>query len=309
MKILIIRFSSIGDILITTPIIRCIKKQLNAEVHYLCKENFSFVLESNPYIDKFLFKKKLIKEDLSQIRVENYDLIIDLQKSLYTRILTFRLGCKYISYNKLNIRKWLYVNLKIDTLPHLHLIDRYFESLKKINVIDDGNGLDYIITQHEYRIPKPYVAVVLGAAHKTKRIPREKVLQIIDFNKDNIVLIGGKDVYEEGEDIKNLYKDKCTNLCGKTSFEETATIIKNANKIYTGDTGIMHLAAALKKEIIVLWGNTTPKFGMYPYYGKNYDLDYISKEVVLSCRPCSKLGHSDCPKNHFRCMREQIIDI
>lgn len=308
MKVLIIRYSSIGDILVTTPIIRCVKNQLKAEVHYLCKKNFHFVLESNPFIDKFHFKQPSITKTLSILKQEKFDLIIDLQKSIQSRILCLRSGIQYINYNKLNFEKWIYVNLKIDKLPEVHLVERYFDALKTLGVLNDENGLDFFYKTIEIEnLPLNYNVIALGAAHRTKRIPIQKTIEIISKTSEKIILVGGQDVFEEGEEIANSYRGKFINFCGKTSFNETAIILEHANEIYTGDTGVMHLAAALKKSVIVLWGNTTPKFGMYPYYGKNNLVNYVSKEVELPCRPCSKLGYDKCPKGHFKCMMEQVI--
>lgn len=308
MKVLVIRFSSIGDILVTTPVVRCLKQQLNAEIHFLCRQNFGFVLADNPNIDKMLFKQSSLRENLSLIKSGSYDLIIDLQKSVHSRLLCYLSGVKYLNYNKLNFEKWIFVHFKKDRLPNEHLVDRYFRALNKIGVKNDENGLDFFINPEKIEhLPSKYKVVVLGAAHKTKRIPLEKSIEIINKSRDEVVLVGGRDVFEEGEEIANCYSEKCHNFCGKTTFNQTAVIISNAEEIYTGDTGVMHLAAALKKRIIVMWGNTTPKFGMYPYYGKNYPIEYQSKEVNLSCRPCSKLGFEKCPKDHFDCMMKQEV--
>lgn len=308
MKVLVIRFSSIGDILVTTPVVRCLKQQLNAEVHFLSRQNFAFVLASNPHIDKMIFKQSGFKETLSLIKAGSYDLIVDLQKSVYSSFLCYLSGVKYLNYNKLNFKKWMFVNFKTDRLPNVHLVDRYFHDLQKAGIKNDENGLDFFLQPEKIEgLPSKYKVIALGAAHKTKRIPLEKSIEIINKSYEEVVLVGGKDVFEEGEEIANCYSMKCHNFCGKTTFNQTAVILNNADEIYSGDTGVMHLAAALKKHIIVLWGNTTPKFGMYPYYGKNYPVEYQSKEVSLSCRPCSKLGFEKCPKGHFDCMMKQVV--
>lgn len=305
MKILIIRFSSLGDIIVTTPVIRCVKLQLGAEVHFLCNENMKAVLYTNKYIDKLI-----TTSDLPFLRAEKYDLIIDLHKSRKSFWLSKRIGVKTISYDKLNIQKWLLVNFKINYLKeNVHLVDRYFNELLKIGIVNDGEGLDYFIEsdyEFESKLPDDYNVIVLGAAHFTKRIPVSLSEKIIEQFSEKIILIGGNDVKEEGNMLEQKYGDHTLNFIGKTSINQSAIVLKNANMIFSGDTGMMHLGAALKKEMHVIWGNTMPIIGMYPYYG-NHKLKYFSHEVKLKCRPCSKLGHKSCPKGHFRCMMDQKL--
>lgn len=305
MKILIIRFSSLGDIIVTTPVIRCVKLQLHAEVHFLCNENMKQVISTNKYIDTLI-----TSYEVSQLKHEKYDLIIDLHKSRKSIWLTNLIGVKTIRYDKLNIEKWLLVNFKINYLKeNIHLVDRYFKELSNLGVTNDGQGLDYFIEpedEFESSLIKTYIVIVLGAAHFTKRIPVVLSEKIIEHYNEKIILVGGNDVVEEGEYLEQKYKNKVLNFTGKTTINQSAILLKNAKSIYAGDTGMMHLGAALKKEMHVIWGNTMPKIGMYPYYG-NHKIKYNSYEVELDCRPCSKLGHKSCPKKHFRCMMDQKL--
>ncbi len=130
-----------------------------------------------------------------------------------------------------------------------------------------------------------------------------------------MILLGGKEDFEKGEQIQSAVGSRQSailNACGKYNLNQSASLVKQAKKIITHDTGLMHIAAAFKKEIISVWGNTIPEFGMYPYYGKSQVLSLKSQVPNLSCRPCSKLGFSECPKKHFKCMNEinekEIID-
>ena len=120
-----------------------------------------------------------------------------------------------------------------------------------------------------------------------------------------MVLLGGKEDAATAEQVYQFHKNKTLNLCGKLNLNQSASIIQQANKVITSDTGLMHIAAAFKKDIISLWGNTIPEFGMGPYLaGKNSQILEVKN---LSCRPCSKLGYKKCPKGHFKCMND--IDI
>jgi ADP-heptose:LPS heptosyltransferase len=252
----------------------------------------------------------ITKYHVDELKKEKYDLIIDLHKSRKSTWLCYRLDVETIKYDKLNFEKWLLVHFKINLLkPNLHLVDRYFQSLSKIGVKNDGLGLDYFIEEDrdfENELPKSYVLIVLGAAHFTKRIPVDLTERIIENYHNPVVLIGGKDVIDEGLVIEKKYGAKVKNIVGKSTINQSAIALKNAQMIYAGDTGMMHLGAALKKEINVIWGNTMPIIGMYPYYG-DHDVKYISHEVELECRPCSKLGHKSCPKKHFKCMLDQKL--
>lgn len=297
----------------TTPIVRCLKKQTGAEIHYLVKQSFSHVIHDNPYIDKIHQFKPDSSATISNLKSENFDLVVDLQKNMKSLRVSQALGTKTIRYNKMNVRKWLAVNLKINKLPKgKHLVDRYFESLSETGINDDGEGLDYfIMPEDEFDAQElvkgipDFQVLVLGATYFTKRIPKEKCLEIISRSDHTTVLLGGNDVHELAADISSSFPTKVVNFTGKIGLGVSAGIIKHASKVYTGDTGLMHIAAALQKEIFVLWGNTIPDFGMYPYYGYHHKDKFTNLQVEgLSCRPCSKLGYDHCPKGHFKCMLE-----
>lgn len=316
-KILIIRFSSIGDVVLTTPIVRCIKLQMKAEIHYLIKPSFANVIHENPYLDQIHHLDENISETIKKLKLQNFDLVIDLQKNLKSFRISREISVKTITFDKLNVRKWLAVRLKMKTLPeNKHLVDRYFDALQPLAIVDDGHGLDYfIMPEDEYDAQElvkgmHYQVLVLGATYFTKRIPKEKCIDIISLFHHHTILVGGKDVAELSEELSILFPEKVVNFCGKVGLGVSAGIVKHAQKIVTGDTGLMHIAAALQKHITVLWGNTIPEFGMYPFYGYKNMSKHKSLQVTnLSCRPCSKLGFDQCPKGHFKCMNDiQILE-
>ncbi len=146
-KILIIRFSSIGDIVLTTPLIRCVKKQLNCELHYLTKKQFSSILENNPYIDKLYTYSNNLNALIPELKSENYDYIIDLHNNIRSHLVKFRLFKAGSNVNKLNLKKWLLVRFKVNLLPKIHIVERYFNAAKKLKVTNDGQGLDYFIPE------------------------------------------------------------------------------------------------------------------------------------------------------------------
>lgn len=310
-KILIIRFSSIGDIVLTSPVVRCLKLQSGAEVHYLTKRAYLPLLEANPYLDRVYSFEKKLEEVLPQLKKERYDLVVDLHKNLRSLRVRFALGVQAISFDKLNFEKWLLVNFKINRLPAHHIVDRYLAAVAPLGVKNDGQGLDFFIPNSisatpAEPIPKPpYIAFAIGAAHQTKRLPTENLISVCKAIKKPVVLLGGKNEEEEGAQIARFAGDHVINACGKLSLHESATVIRDAEKVIAHDTGMMHIAAAFQKKILSVWGNTIPAFGMYPYYGNHVNENTIFEVSDLSCRPCSKIGFDHCPKGHFRCMKSQ----
>jgi heptosyltransferase-2 len=150
--------------------------------------------------------------------------------------------------------------------------------------------------------------VVIGAALATKKMPLHKLKELCAAIDHPIILLGGKEDYEDGKEIAQVDEIKVYNACGKFSLNESADIVKKAKLVITHDTGLMHIAAALQKQVISVWGNTVPAFGMYPYYGKKSNMQYDVVQVEkLWCRPCSKIGYKKCPKGHFKCMEK--IDV
>jgi len=310
-KILVIRFSSIGDIVLTTPIVRCLKKQIpNAEIHFLTKANFVSLVENNPYISKIYSIKDKVVEVGEALKKENYDFVIDLHHNLRSAQAKRATGSKAFSFNKLNIEKWLLVNLKINKLPNIHIVDRYFETVKTLGIVNDNAGLDFFIPEKELvDIPVTfklndagYHALVVGGSYYTKQIPINKLQEICRLSDKPIIVLGGKEDVTTGLQLEKVFADKVFSACGKFNISQSASIVQQANKIITSDTGLMHIASAFKKDVFSIWGNTIPEFGMYPYLpGKGSKILEVKN---LSCRPCSKLGYSKCPKGHFKCMNE-----
>jgi ADP-heptose:LPS heptosyltransferase len=316
-KFLIIRFSSIGDIVLTTPVIRCLKKQVkDAEVHFLTKKSFKEIIEHNPYIDKKIYFEDDLDAAIKQLKAENYNYIIDLHHNLRTCMIKLRLMKKSYAFSKINFQKWLLVNFKINILPQKHIVDRYFETVKSFGVENDEAGLDYFITAEDEKIiqqlpathQQGYIGFVIGAKHNTKKLPVEKIISICSKINFPIILIGGQEDFQTAENIIAASPSSALrpppsvfNSCGKYSISQSAAIVKHAHTIITHDTGFMHIAAAFRKRIISVWGNTIPEFGMYPYQAEE---SKIAEVENLYCRPCSKIGFDKCPKGHFRCMRE-----
>lgn len=305
-KFLILRFSSIGDIVLTTPVIRCIKTQYpDAEVHFATKKQFKVLVENNPYIDKYFLLEKSLNSFIKTLQSEDYDYVIDLHNNLRTSIIKLRLGKKSFSFDKLNFKKWLLVNLKINQMPDVHIVDRYLETVKNLGINNDSKGLDYFIPEKDkVQINESYVAYAIGGQHFTKKLPTNRIIEVCQKINGKIMLLGGKEDSPAADEIEKALGDKIINACGKYNLNQSASLVQQADYIITHDTGLMHIASALKKKVISIWGNTVPEFGMYPYLTEFK----IIENKELSCRPCSKIGYNKCPKGHFKCMNDLNLD-
>lgn len=357
-KILILRFSSIGDIVLTTPVVRCLKMQFasihneEVELHYATKSSFESVLKYNPYLDKIhlLQKEQSLSDFISLLKKENFDIIIDLHKNLRTSIIKFRLHAKSYTFEKLNFEKWMYVNFKKNKMPNRHIVERYMDTIKSLGItletdekqsddrikLERGNknkestGLDYFLGIEDHFesnwLPEShqegYIAFAIGGAHDTKKLPLKRMIELCDKINKPIVLLGGKEDIENGQAIFDFFeKDRYTSEsqeaieklgkktrifdgCGKLTLGQSASLLKQSTVVFSHDTGLMHIAAAFKKKIYSIWGNTTPSFGMYPYKTQFV----VFENNKISCRPCSKIGFKACPKGHFKCMNELVFD-
>jgi|TARA_B110000090_G_scaffold95728_1_gene107881 ADP-heptose:LPS heptosyltransferase len=316
MKILILRFSSIGDIVLTTPIIRCLKLQIpEAEVHYLTKDKYTSLLKHNPYIDHLhCFADGEESLALEKLKVLSLDVIIDLHKNTRTKRIISQLSLPHYTFRKLNIKKWLFVNFKINLLPKKHIVDRYFDGIASLNVKNDNNGLDFFTSTSAKKsealadLPSEYYTLAVGGTYFTKQITRTLILSIFKRLNKRIVLLGGGASDEEKalKVLSDSGSNHLINKVNKLTLEESAIAIQNSKGLFTGDTGLMHIASAFSVPIHTLWGNTHPDFGMYAYRPAGTNI--YNHQVLLSCNPCSKLGSDYCPKGHFKCMNLQNVE-
>ncbi|RYZ98135.1 MAG: lipopolysaccharide heptosyltransferase family protein [Sphingobacteriaceae bacterium] len=313
MKILVIRFSSMGDIIYTTPVVRCLKKQLTgAEIHFLTKPAFKYIYDNNPCVDKLLLLKDNLSDTITDIKAEGYDHIIDLHNNLRTAIIKLRTGINASTYKKQTIRKWLSLKFNLKLVPPTHLVERYLQAVKFLGVENDGAPIDYYIKK-DHRIDEllpashqnGYTAFIIGATHFTKRMPNSKIISICRAINLPVLLLGGNDVANNGDEIAAALNGKAYNACGKTTLDESVFLVSQANSIIGFDTGLTHIAEAFNKPIASVWGGTVPELlGVQPYHVKNA----LVAGIELPCRPCSKFGLPKCPLGHFKCMNDQPED-
>lgn len=302
-KILIIRFSSIGDIVLTSPIMRCIKMQKNLEIHYLTKAEYSILLSTNPYVDKVFVVKNNLNYVISDLKLENYDFIIDLHNNLRSWWVKFNLRVSSRNLQKHNWKKYLLIyfncNYNID-----HVVDRYFEVVKKLNVVNDNNGLDYFFNENtsiDFNINQTFIAWSIGGSSIYKKLSKKQILEVVNQVSYPIVLLGGVDEISIGDTlVQECSHKKIYNFCGKISLDQSAYLIKNSALVLTNDTGLMHIAASFQKPIISFWGCTKPSLGFSPYMTSDKSIQIIARS---SSRPCSKHG-SHCRFKLNPCIKE-----
>lgn len=308
---LLIRFSSIGDVVLTSPVIRCLRAKFpNAQIDFLTREPFAPLVQHNPHLNRIYTFKRDIGEVLPDLKEANHTYLIDLHKNLRSALLKMRLNGLVFTFHKLNFRKWLHVRLKMRALPAVHIVDRYLDALETFGVKNDDQGLDLFLPRHALvpieALPTShrngFVACAIGAAHFTKRLPDRHWLSIGQKSPFPIVFMGGTEDKERGDALVQAIGAKAYNAAGMFTILQSASLVQQALGVISNDTGLMHIAAAFQKPVVSVWGNTVPAFGMWPYEPKNNHRIAIVENTSVNCRPCTKIGYQACPKKHFQCM-------
>ncbi|WP_462247923.1 glycosyltransferase family 9 protein [Ekhidna sp.] len=328
MKILIIHTVSRDEALFVGPVLRALKSELDAEVHLAVNTNIATLFRNSPYIDGIHNSQTTLIKLRKALKKEGFDYIVDLQNSWKSKIVRIDMAKKYLVFKPKRFYKWFFIKTKINRLPKSHLIDQYFELLKNLNVKGDSLGLDFFLDEKDVVendwLPKShqsgYATIALSATHNTKKLPVNRLIELCDRINKPIILIGEekdndlaneietffkRGTEEEEEAIEGLNKKTTIfNACGKFSFNQSASIVKNAQWVFTYDNLMMHVAAAFKKRLYTIWGSSTPFFGTYPYRTQFT----VFENNGLPCRPCSGSGFTNCPKGHFKCMNDLNFD-
>ena len=319
-KILVLRFSSIGDIVLTTPVLRSLKQaRPEWELHYWTKPDYRELLAHNPWIDRLHLLENRLGPQIRQLKKEKFDHILDLHHNLRTLRIKWGLRASVSSFDKRNLAKFRLVRTKRLSQPITHVVERYGETLTSLGLTLDGQGLEMhlpqgkdswakeILTEASLKPQSHILAVVLGAKFPTKRWIPSHFHIVLEQLKRPILLLGGKDARPEAEELLRILKVPVFDAVGKYDLVSSAALLKQCREVLTHDTGFMHIAAAFGIRVHSIWGSTVPEFGMTPYQTPHT----IIQNEGLSCRPCSKIGFQRCPKGHFRCMKdispEQVV--
>lgn len=306
-KILIIRLSSLGDILLTTPFIRSIKNQFpEIKIDFILRKEYSDALKLNPYLNKVFTYSRIEKDNLQtfeEIKKSGYDLVIDLQNNLRSKKIISLIKSQSVSFSKNGLHKFLLVNFKINKLKDASQIPiRYAKTI--LNFKLDEKGIDLIIDRKSADISSDknnLIGFCPGARHFTKRWPKEYFIELGKLFSQKgyqVVLFGGR---SDKELCKGLAAEIPTaiDLSNDDNLLQTFADMKLCRAIICNDSGLMHVASAANTNIIAIFGSTVKEFGFTPYNCRNLILENNS----LSCRPCSHIGKDHCPKKHFDCMR------
>jgi ADP-heptose:LPS heptosyltransferase len=308
--VLVVRLSAIGDIVLTTPVLAELHRALpEARIDYCTKAPFAPLVVSNPAVASVVTPESLAAGSA-------YDLVVDLQNNRRSRALVRKLRVgKVTRYHKRNWKKLLLVQFKINVSDGYHsVVERYGEALAgiapKVTALCGLYPLpeDRAFAAEALGADGPVLAVCFGANHFTKRYPRERFARIIDIvtskTPARVLLLGGKEDEPEAAKLiaalPEAAQSRVQSLAGKATLMQSAALLSGVDAVLTNDTGLMHIASAFGKKLFVIFGSSVKEFGFMPW-GAEYEL---FETQGLSCRPCSHIGRSSCPKGHFRCMTE-----
>jgi ADP-heptose:LPS heptosyltransferase len=313
-KFLILRFDTLGDVVMTSPVVRCLKKQVHhAEIHYLTSRNCEPAVAENPYIDACFYLDANPAKLVSHLRTQRYDYIIDLQNNAKSALLKLLIATKSVSCDSIRWQIRLMTRWKINVLPNVHIVDRFMATVARFGVKNDGNGLDYFIPYKDQVeadwLPKThrtdYVALVIGTSRATHRLPTNRLIELCRKINYPIVLLGHKTDAPIGDCVElAVGKQLIYNACGKYNQNQLASLVAGSRIVFSHDADLMHVAAAFKKKVYSIWGSSTPLFGRYPYKTPFLVLENNS----AFCRPCSSGGKDVCPLGHFNCLNDLSFD-
>jgi lipopolysaccharide heptosyltransferase II len=330
-KILIIRFSSMGDIVLTSPFVRVLRKKFpQAQIDFLTKEEFGDLVRYNPNLSSLITLKSDSRDELKTLAVKlhetKYDILFDLHNSIRSRYLRklIKAGETYI-VNKRVVARFFLVNFKWNFYKEvIPVSQRYIETGRTLGAVDDNKGPEIFFPDSV----RKSMSTVLGdflsesgtiigfsptAKHATKLWQSEKFVELgsrvaLEYGA-KILIFGGPGDVQYCENIAaNIDsvtgKHIALSCAGKFSLLETAAAIDHCSFMVTNDSGVMHLASARGKKIIAIFGSTVKEFGFFPQ-GKEC---IVLENKDLQCRPCSHIGRDKCPQGHFKCMTEISVD-
>ena len=325
-KILIIRLSSIGDILLSTPFIRLVRNRYpEAKIDFVVKRVYRDLLKFNPHIDQ-LYEISLNngRSELSELKQSfksnTYDVVFDLHNNFRSNYLKRHIGAGEIhSIHKGKFKQTLLVRFKFNLYKReITIPERYLGVAGDFGIKDDKKGLDLYwegetqksadakATSFGINLDRPFMGLAPGAGFFTKRwpVPKfENLIELIRLKKDiQVVIFGGKEDRQIGRELTN--QKNVFDLCGKLSLLETAALISKSKLIVTNDTGLMHMTTAVNTPVLAIFGSTVRELGFFPYRAEAT----VVENTKLSCRPCSHIGRHKCPKGHFKCMEDISVE-
>jgi lipopolysaccharide heptosyltransferase II len=322
-KILVIRASSIGDILLATPLVRLLRQRFQkAQIDFVVKTQFADVLRSNPHIDNlYRLDTKNGRIGLKQIRKElcsnGYDLVVDIHNNFRSSYLRRQKGARIVTLRKYKFYRFLLVQFGWNIYRNIKPVyQRYIETVADYGIVDDNRGLEFFTDQDEqkqidemlrqrgFQGERLTICMAPGASKETKRWPVERFAnvaeQLIAKHNAQIILLGDNHDAELTEKITASLGDEVIDLAGHLDIMQAACALSRADVALTNDSGLMHLATALGKPTVAVFGSTVRELGFFPV-GEN---NIVVENNSISCRPCTHIGRHKCPKKHFKCMMD-----
>lgn len=327
-KTLVLRLSSIGDIILSSPLLRVLRKAVgnNARIDFVVRKEYAELVQFSHHLSivheyDIASGYKGLQELAKQLREERYDLVIDIHDSIRTKLL--RVACRandVVVMDKRKFERWLLVNLKRNAYDdNLTVAERYIETVEEYGIKNDDKGLEIFIPDSTlFEISgkmaklklnqfEKVIGICPGSKHFTKRWQKEKFAEVAvraakEFNA-KILLFGGKEEREDCEFVRTevarrVSDNAVSNFAGEFSLLESAAALEFCDVVVTNDSGLMHLAAAKQKKIVAIFGSTVKEFGFAPFGTESV----VIENNTLDCRPCTHIGRNDCPKGHFKCM-------
>lgn len=315
-RILVIRFSSIGDVLLTAPALASLRAAIHgpSEIHFLTKSNMRPVVEGfGSLVDTIHTIDRATSEVTEVLKAAEIDYIIDLHSNVRSRAIKRAIGCVAFTLKKETLAKWMLVR-GWQKRPIAHIVERYIDSFRGAFGANTPDAwptifVSAVLPSGFDRSAGPWKTIAVGAAHMGKQMPLKLMQSIIleaEASGIRTVLIGGDADAETGGILSKGFDDSVVNLVGKTSIEESAALIREAEKAYSGDTGMMHLAAAMGTPVTSIWGCTRPSLGMSPWRPTEGSITILpqGKEPM---RPCSKLGNRCRFRGESECMHQHTF--
>ena len=295
-----------GDVILTSPTVRALHDQ-GHEVHFLVKEVYKDLVLPNPHITKVWTLQEELSALLPTLKAEAFDVIIDLHSNLRSLQVKRALKVQTLSYDKKRLSTWAMTRLKYKTQKPL-VAEQFLQVISSMAPDDVSPIPEYYFDREpaslveDLDLPSSYYCIAVGAAWATKRIPTHKIKAVLDEMEESpVILLGGPG--EEALSAHLAPRAEVIDLVAKLSIPQTAAVISRARALLTGDTGLMHVAAALRIPVVAVYGSTHPSLGYLPHH-ENHELYKIIQHDALSCRPCTKHGLEACPKGHYKCMED-----
>jgi len=320
-NVLVIRFSSIGDVILITPMLRAIKTQYPAcRLHVAVRREFSVLLRNNPHIDRLIVVDTALgNQGLRALNLqlvgERYEAVFDLQNNFRSRLLRNGLSRNIHIVDKRQWRRLLLVKAGINWYRDLVPVsDRYMETAHRYDVLPDARGAELFpdddlrdnarlkLRATGWNAETPLLGICPGAKHFTKRWPEERFAALARMLLEkgyDLAVFGGDDEARAAASLHALHPTRVHDCCGRLSLMETAAAMKHCETVFCNDSGLMHMAAAMGVPVVAIFGSTVREFGFYPYHQHSV----VVETAGLRCRPCTHIGTATCPKKHFGCMR------